>query len=191
MLDGTPSLHPCLDCDSAGQMIPQAQPHLSYYTDIGNSEIEAYDLHYNNIEPSRGVGPNPIVTNALSTLVMYDLVAEFPETFPEEKPTELHTLREPLEMIQYRIHVIPDLVWKPRFPSTYNQFKHQITNKISKELDTARIMPSKSSNPIRMFMQPKKINLSTRGSYWTAFQRILSHIQIRPTCQAWNKLKTS
>ena len=82
-------------------MIAQAQTHWSYYTDIDESEIEENDSDYNNIEPSSEIGPDPIVTNPLSTLVMYDAVGEFPELFPEEKPTELPRLREPLEIMQH------------------------------------------------------------------------------------------
>ena len=36
----TPTLHPWLDCDSAEDMIAQAQAHWWYYTDIDESEIE-------------------------------------------------------------------------------------------------------------------------------------------------------
>ena len=107
MLNETPTLHPWLDCDSAEEMIAQAQPHWSYSTDIDESKMEENDSDYNYIEPSSEVGPDPIVTNALSTLVMYDPVAEFPELFPEEKPTELSSIREPLEIMQHRIDVIP------------------------------------------------------------------------------------
>ena len=130
MLDETPTLHAWLDCDLAEEMILQAQPYCSYYTDIDESEIEENDSDYNNIVPSIDVGPDPIVTNALSTLVMYDPVPEFPELFPEEKPTELPTLRETSEIMLHRIDVIPNSVWNPRFASTYNQFKDQITKKI-------------------------------------------------------------
>ena len=89
---------------------------------------------------------------------MYDPVAEFPELFPEEEPTELPARREPLDIMQHRIAVIPNSVWKLRFPSTYNQFKHQITEKIITELDTGRIVPSKSGNAIGMFIEPKRDN---------------------------------
>ena len=44
---------------------------------------------------------------------MYDPVAEFPELFPKQKPTELPPLREPLEIMEHRIDVIPHHVWKP------------------------------------------------------------------------------
>ena len=43
MLDETPTLHPWLDCNSAEEMIAQAQPHWSYYTDIDESEIQEND----------------------------------------------------------------------------------------------------------------------------------------------------
>ena len=108
-------------------MIAQAQPHWPYYTVIDDSEIEENDSDNNNIDSCTEVGPDPIVTNALSTLVMYDPVVAFPELFPQEKLTELPPLREPLDIMQHRIDVIPNSVWKPRFPSTNNQFADQIT----------------------------------------------------------------
>ena len=191
MLDETPTLHCWLDCDSAEEIIAQAYPHWSYYADMVDSKIKEIDSDYDNIEPSGKVGPDTIVTNALSTLIMYDSVAEFPELFPEEKPTELPALREPLGIMQHGIDIIPNSEWKPRFPSTYNQFNDQITKKIITELQTGRIVPSKSCNSIGMFTEPKGINHSKQGSYGTAFQGILLHIKIRPPCQAWNKLKTS
>ena len=159
MLDETPTLHLRLGCDSAGEMIAQAQPHWSYYIDIDDSEIEEIVSHYDNIEPSVEVVPDPIVTNALSTLVMYDPVAEFPELFPEETPTALHALRERVEIMQHSINVIPNSAWKPRFPSTYNQFKDHITKKIITELQTGRIVSSKSGHSIGMFTQPKRNTL--------------------------------
>ena len=88
-------------------MIAQAQSHWSCYRDIDESEIEENDLDYNNMEPSREVGPDPIVTNALSILVRYDPAAEFAELFSKEKPTGLRLLREPREIMQHRIDVIP------------------------------------------------------------------------------------
>ena len=156
MLDETPTLHPWLDCNSAEEMIDQAQPHWSYYTNIDEWEIEEDNTDYDNIEPATEVEPDPIVTNALWTLVLYYPVAEFPELFTEEKRTEFPTLRELLEIMPHRIDVKPNSVWKPRFPSPYNQFKDQITKKIITELETGRIVPSKSSNSIGMFTQPKK-----------------------------------
>ena len=137
-------------------MIAQAPPDWSYYTDIDYSEIEESDSNYGIIEPSREVGPDPIITNVSSTLVLYDPVVAFRELFPEEKPRELPTLREPLEIMQHGIDVIPDSVWKPRCPSTSNRFKDQIAKKIITELATGRIVPSKSSNSIAMITQPTR-----------------------------------
>ena len=74
-----------------------------------------HDSDYDKIEPSDKVVPDPIVTNALSTLLMYDLVAELSELFPDERLTKLCKHREPLEIMQHRIDVIPNSVWKPRF----------------------------------------------------------------------------
>ena len=87
---------------------------------------------------------------------MCDPVAGFPELFREVNTTELPPLREPLEIMQHRIDVIRNSVWKLRFHSSYNQFKDPITKKIITELDTGRIVPSKSSNSIGMFTQLKR-----------------------------------
>ena len=43
LLDETPTLHPWLDCDSAEEMIAQALPHWSHYTDINNPKTEEND----------------------------------------------------------------------------------------------------------------------------------------------------
>ena len=99
-------------------MIAHAQAHWSNYTDIDQSETEENDSVYDNIEPVRAVGTDPNVTNALSTLLMYDTGTELPELVQQEKPTELHALRELLEIMQHRIDIIPNSEWKPRFPST-------------------------------------------------------------------------
>ena len=58
--------------------------------------------------------------------------------------------------MQHRIDVISNSVWKHRFPFTCNPFKDQITKKIITELDTGRIVPSKSSHSIGMFTQPNR-----------------------------------
>ena len=90
---------------------------------------------------------------------MYDPVAEFPELFPEEKPTGLAPLRKPLEIMRHRIDVTTNWVWIPRFPSTYNQFEDQISKKITTELETGIIVSSKSRNSIGMFTKPKRDKL--------------------------------
>ena len=111
---------------------------------------------YDNIESTDEVGPDPVTCNARTTLTMYDPTKKFPEVFPDVKPTELPPLRYPMEIMLHRIDVIPDSHWSPRFPSTYNQFKDQITEKINTELETGRVVPTKSSNAIGMFIQPKR-----------------------------------
>ena len=58
--------------------------------------------------------------------------------------------------MQDRIDVIPDSHWSSRFPSTYNQFKDQITQNIKTELETGRVVTSRFSNAIGMFTQPKR-----------------------------------
>ena len=73
---------------------------------------------YDIIESTEEVGPDPVTCNILTTLIMYDLTKEFPELFPDEKPTELPLLTYPMEIMQHRIDVIPASHWSPRFPST-------------------------------------------------------------------------
>ena len=111
---------------------------------------------YDNIESIEKVGPDPVTCNALTTLTIYDPIKEFSELFLEEKPTEVHPLSYSMEIMQDRIDLIPDSHWSSRFPSTYNQFKDQITQKINTELETGRVVPSRSSNAIGMFTQPKR-----------------------------------
>ena len=135
-------------------MIAQAQPQYTTLQEITDWEMESTD--YDNIESTEEVGPDPVTCNALTTLTMYDPTKEFPKLFPDEKPTELPPLRYTMEIMQHRIDVIPNSHWSPRFPSTYNQFKDQITEKINTELETGRVVPSKSSNAIGMFTQPKR-----------------------------------
>ena len=62
-------------------------------------------------------------------------MAEFHDLLPVEKPTEVPPLRAALGIMQHGIDVIPNSVWKPRFPTTYNQLKNQITRNIITELD--------------------------------------------------------
>ena len=104
------------------------------------------------------MGTGPLTCNALPTLTRYDPAKEFPELFPAGKPTELHTLRYHMEIMQDRIDVIPDSHLSPRLRSTYNQVKDQITQKINIELGTERVVPPRSSNAIAMFTQPKRDN---------------------------------
>ena len=61
-----------------------------------------------------------------------------------------------MEIMQYRIDVISDSHWSPSFPSTYNQLKDQITEKINRELETEAGVHSRSSNAIGMFTQPNR-----------------------------------
>ena len=147
-------VHPCLTCNSAEEMIAQAQPQYVTLQEITDWEIESTD--YDNIESTEEVGPDPVTGNALTTLTMYDLTKDFAELFPEEKPTELPPLTYPMEIMQHIIDVILDSYWSSRFPSTYKQFKNQIILKIKTDLQTGRVVPSKSSNAIGMFAQPKR-----------------------------------
>ena len=101
------------------------------------------------------MGAAPVTRNALTTLTMYDTTREFPELFPEVKPSELPTLRHIMEIMQHRIDLIPASHWSPRFPSTYNLFKDQITQKINTELETGTVEPSRSRNAIAMFTEQK------------------------------------
>ena len=115
--------------------------------------MESIDFY--NIVSTEDLSPDPITWNALTTLIMYDTTKEFPELCPEEKPTQLPTLRQLMQMIEHGIGVTSDSHQLPRFPSTYNQFQDQITEKIYTELESGRIVPSRYCNPIGMFMEVK------------------------------------
>ena len=84
--------------------------------------------------------PDPIVSNALLTLVICDPVAEFSELSRDEKSTDLPTLREPMKRMQHAIDIKPNSECRPRFLCSYNQFKDHITEKIIPELATVRIV---------------------------------------------------
>ena len=60
--------------------------------------------------------------------------------------------------MQHRIDVTPHRHCAIIFPRTCNQFKDQIREKINTDLETGRVVPSKSSNAIGMFTQPKRDN---------------------------------
>ena len=54
---------------------------------------------YDNVVSTKEVGPDPVTCNALTTLTMYDPTKEFPELFPQQKPTELPSLRYTMEIM--------------------------------------------------------------------------------------------
>jgi len=97
-----------------------------------------------------------LICNNLTIQKGFDTYSEFPHLFPTEKPTELPPLREPIEIMQHKIEVIEGTEWHPNYIPSYDRFQEQITEKINKELETGRIIPSKSLNTIIMFTQPKK-----------------------------------
>ena len=135
-------------------MIGQVQPQYVILHEITDWEMESTD--YDNMESTEEVGPDPVTCNVLTTLTMCDPIQELPELFPEEKPTKLPTLKYCMGIMHHRIDVIPESHWSPRFPSTYNQFKDHITEKINIELGTGRVVPSRSRNAIGMFTQPRR-----------------------------------
>ena len=54
---------------------------------------------YDNFVLTQEVGPDPVTWNALTTLTMYDPMKEFPEQFPQQKWTELPSLRYTMEIM--------------------------------------------------------------------------------------------
>ena len=124
-------IHSELACDSPEEMIAQAQPQYTTLQEITDWEMKYTD--YDNVQSTEEVGADSVTCNALTTLTMYDPTTACPELFPDEKPTQLSSLRYPMEIMQHRIDVIPHSHWSPRFPSTYNQFQDQITDKIKTE----------------------------------------------------------
>jgi len=114
-------------------------------------------------DPDYEPGPDPVmyeggdlICNYLTMQQEFDSYLEFPHLFPIEKPTEQPPLREEMEIMQYTIEVIEGAEWHPNYILSYNRFQDQITEKGNKELETGRIIPSKSLNTIIMFIQPKK-----------------------------------
>jgi len=97
-----------------------------------------------------------LICNHLTIQQGFDHYSEFPHLFPTEKPTELPPLREPMEIMQHKIELIEGAEWHPNYATSYDRFQDQITEKINKELETGRVIPSKSLNTIIMFTQPKK-----------------------------------
>ena len=63
-------IHPWLACDSAAELIAQAQPQYTTLQEITDWEMESTD--YDNIDSTEKVGPDPVTCNALTTLTMYD-----------------------------------------------------------------------------------------------------------------------
>ena len=104
-------IHAWLACDSAEDMIPQAQPQYVILQEIRDWEMESTD--YDNIESTEEVGPDPVTCNALTILTMYNSTQEFPELFPEDKPTELPTVRYTMQIMRHRIEVMSDSHWSP------------------------------------------------------------------------------
>jgi len=107
-------------------------------------------------------GPHPVmyesrdlICNYLTIQQGFDPYSEFPHLFLTEKPTELPPLREPMEIMQHKIEIMEGAEWHANYIPNYNRFQDQITEKVHNELETGRIISSKSSNTIIMFSQPK------------------------------------
>jgi len=103
-----------------------------------------------------------LICNALTIQQGFDPYSEFPLLFPSEKPTELLPLREPMEIMQHKIEIIEGAEWHPNYISSYDRFQDQITEKINKQLETGRIILSKSLSTIIIFTQPKKAGKKAR-----------------------------
>jgi len=97
-----------------------------------------------------------LICNHLTIQQGFDPYSAFPHLVPTEKPTELPPLREPMEIMQHKIEVIEGAEWHPNYIPSYDRFQNQIIEKINKQLETGRIIPSKSLNTIIMFTQQRK-----------------------------------
>ena len=86
-------------------MIAQGQPQYILLPAIIYVAMQSTDD--DNIELPEEVGSDPVTWKALTTPIMYDPTTEFPQLFPEEKPTKLHALRDPMAIIQLRIDITP------------------------------------------------------------------------------------
>jgi len=124
-----------------------------------------------------------LIYNHLTIQQGFDPYSEFPHRFPTEIPTELPPLREPIEIMQYKIEVIDGAEWHPNSISSYDRFQNQIREKINKELETGRIMPSKSLNTIIMFTQPKKDGKKVRFLLNCILRNLKTHKDRMPMCK--------
>jgi len=61
-----------------------------------------------------------------------------------------------MEIMQHIIELIEGAEEHPNYIPSYDRFQDQITEKVNKELETVRIILSKSLNTIIIFTQPKK-----------------------------------
>jgi hypothetical protein len=114
-------------------------------------------------------GPDPvmesdgnIICNAIHIGQGFNPFAEFPELFPDKKPTALPPYREPYEIMQHKIEPKPGAKWSPRYHTNYDRFQPQMMEKIRTELATGRIRPSSEPNTILLFTTPKK-DLDAKG----------------------------
>ena len=86
----------------------------------------------------------------------FSLIQEFPHLFPEKKPTALPPLREPAEIMQHRVELIPGATWPVRdWKQSYNRFLPEFTEKINSEIISGRIVPNESTQYITMFTKAK------------------------------------
>src|SRR5438445_9848511 len=89
-------------------------------------------------------------------IVEFNPYEEFPHLFPEKIPTALPPIRYPYEVMQYGIEPPPGAKWYPRYYSNYNRFMKETTDKIKTELETGRLVYSKSENSVLLYTIPKK-----------------------------------
>ena len=84
----------------------------------------------------------------------YDPIKEYPDVFPEKKPTEL----PPLRKINHTIDLIDKDKYRHRRPRRIRPseaFLPQLRDKINAELETGRIYPAQDSAACSMFMIKK------------------------------------
>ena len=88
------------------------------------------------------------------TKLGYDPIKEFPDVFPDTKPTEL----PPLRHINHKINVISDQHYqnmRPRKFTPAEAFRDQLEEKIDRELQSGRIYPATDPSACSIFMVKK------------------------------------
>jgi len=105
-----------------------------------------------NIEEFQDPDAGPdIICNSLQIEEKFDPFKEFSHLFPKKKPLKLLPLRQPMEIMQHKINIIPESTWMPKWKDNNKMSEYYITHKINKKLATGRMRLSQLDNCIWMF----------------------------------------
>jgi len=132
--------------------LPDSYPGLSgsFFIDTSSSgRAGCHPVTPDNIEEYQDLNAGPDITcNLLQIEERFDPLKEYPHLFPEKKPLKLPPLRQPMEIMQHQINIIPESTWMPKWKDNNEMSEYYITQKINKELATGRMKSSQSDNYI-------------------------------------------